>query len=82
VLVGLRVGEALGEDVGITVGLGVVGDGVDIVGESDGNPVGPWVGTQLSNGAKRRVISTYKLGYKGDVKSLQTCVPYGGTWSF
>jgi hypothetical protein len=41
VLVGLRVGDALGEDVGITVGLGVVGDGVDIVGKSDGNPVGP-----------------------------------------
>lgn len=40
-LVGPRVGEALGEDVGITVGLGVVGDGVDIVGESDGYSVGP-----------------------------------------
>jgi len=41
VLVGLTVGGALGEDVGTTVGLGVVGEGVDIVGGSDGNSVGP-----------------------------------------
>jgi len=41
VLVGIMVGGALGESVGITVGIGVVGDGVDIVGESDGDLVGP-----------------------------------------
>jgi len=35
------VGGALGDIVGITVGIGVVGDGVDIVGKSDGDSVGP-----------------------------------------
>jgi len=75
VLVGMMVGGVLGEDVGINVGLGVVGDGVDIVGWSDGDSVGPLVGTQLSNGSKRRMISSYKLGVRGDVKSFHMCVP-------
>jgi len=72
VLVGIMVGGALGDTVGNTVGIGVVGDGVDVVGESDGDSVGPLVGTQLSNGSKRRLISSYKLGVKDDKKSFHT----------
>jgi len=43
-------GGVLGEGVGTIVGYGVVGDGVEIVGYSVGELVGPCVGTQCSRG--------------------------------
>jgi len=79
VVVSTRVGGAVGDIVGITVGEGVVGAGVLVVGNSVGVLVGPLVGTQFSKGSKWRLISSYRLGLKGDKKSFHVYEPYGGT---
>lgn len=78
-LVGGTLGEAVGERVGTVVGLGVVGDGVLVVGKAVGVRVGPCVGTHSSKGSKRRLISLYKVGVLVDAKSFHMNVPYGGT---
>jgi hypothetical protein len=77
--VGGTLGEVVGDSVGTTVGLGVVGDGVLVVGRSVGEVVGPCVGTHSSNGAKRRLISSYKVGVSAEAKSFHMYVPNGGT---
>lgn len=75
VLVGGKLGEVVGERVGTCVGLGVVGDGVLVVGKAVGLRVGPCVGTHSSNGANRRLISLYKVGVLADEKSFHMYVP-------
>jgi len=79
VFVGGTLGTAVGAVVGTTVGLGVVGAGVLVVGKSVGVFVGPCVGTQYSKASRRILISLYSVGLRGDAKSFHRNVPYGGT---
>jgi len=79
VSVGGTLGKVVGAGVGTTVGLGVVGAGVLVVGKSVGELVGPCVGTQCSKASRRRLIISYRVGLRGDAKSFHINVPYGGT---
>lgn len=79
VSVGGTLGEEVGDRVGTTVGLGVVGDGVLVVGKFVGELDGPCVGTHSSKGDKRRFISSYETGLTTESKSFHMYVPYGGT---
>jgi len=52
-----------------------VGDGVEIVGYSVGELVGPCVGTQCSSGSRLMTISSKTEGLGGDPNSFHVMLP-------